>query len=135
LVPLQAIVGLCQPDKDKVDIAARVSVLVIMALLIGTVLYRMGSHSDASFQNPSVGAVHLAVGNVSPQIGNTPARPSFDCARARTRVETLICRDSDLATLEMKMASTYRQVLNAAPPSGRAAVRREHLAWFKNYSR
>lgn len=65
-----------------------------------------------------------------------PQSPSFDCAKAHTSVELLICRDGNLAVLEREMVSSFNKVLNALPDdAARLAFRQEHLAWFKSYSR
>ncbi len=55
--------------------------------------------------------------------------------KAHTRVELLICRDSHLAALEVEMVSIFHQTLSRLPQDAQLALQREHLAWFKNYSR
>jgi uncharacterized protein YecT (DUF1311 family) len=62
-------------------------------------------------------------------------KPSFDCAKARTAVELLICRDGSLATLEVQMATAYHQALDRIAPDRHTLLQQEHLTWFKNYSR
>jgi uncharacterized protein YecT (DUF1311 family) len=47
------------------------------------------------------------------------ARPSFDCARARTSSENAICSDAELATLDRSMAAQYGRVAAQADPSQR----------------
>ena len=42
------------------------------------------------------------------------AQPSFDCARAESSVETLICEDVDLARLDRKVANRFEAALTAA---------------------
>jgi hypothetical protein len=73
--------------------------------------------------------------NNSPTKYQGAVQPSFDCARAHTPVEMLICRDRRLAALEVEMASSYHQTLNRLGPEARLILRRDHLTWFKNYSR
>ena len=63
------------------------------------------------------------------------AHPSFDCAKAATPVELLICRDDRLAALDVEAAAAYKQALSRLSPEGQLALRRDHLAWFKDYSR
>ena len=62
-------------------------------------------------------------------------KPSFDCAKARTAVELLICRDGTLATLEVQMATAYHQALDRMATDHRTVLQQEHLTWFRNYSR
>ena len=61
--------------------------------------------------------------NVQPGPPSTsPGRPSFDCARARTRGETEVCSDSGLAALDVNMASQYRRAIEGASPEQRALL-------------
>ena len=52
------------------------------------------------------------------------ARPSFDCARARTRGEIAVCGNAGLATLDRNMAAQYTRSVEAASPEQRALLRR-----------
>lgn len=47
------------------------------------------------------------------------ARPSFDCARARTSSENAICSDAELATLDRTMAAQYVRSIAQAEPTQR----------------
>jgi hypothetical protein len=47
------------------------------------------------------------------------SRPSFDCANARTRGESSVCADSNLATLDRNMAVEYGRAFNVATPEQR----------------
>jgi len=51
------------------------------------------------------------------------ARPSFDCAKARTLVEREICADPVPADLDREMAELYAEVMRSTPTP--AAVRRQ----------
>jgi hypothetical protein len=64
-----------------------------------------------------------------------PIQPSFDCARATTKVELLICHDGGLAELELKMADAYKQALQRVSADRQAALRRDHAEWFRDYAR
>jgi uncharacterized protein YecT (DUF1311 family) len=70
----------------------------------------------------------------SPQLvpGNGP---SFDCANATTRVETLVCADSELAAIDRTMATVYRDVLRRVPADQSSVVRQQQREWFSHYSR
>lgn len=61
-------------------------------------------------------------------------RPSFDCSKAKTPSERLICQDSELAQQEVRMSSTYRAVLEGLTGSDKTAFRRRHFEWFKEYT-
>ena len=60
---------------------------------------------------------------VGPQVTGS-ARPSFNCAAARTKGEIAVCSDNGLAGLDVNMASQYRQALTAASPEQRALLER-----------
>ncbi|MGF6923114.1 uncharacterized protein OKW28_007311 [Paraburkholderia sp. 40] len=57
--------------------------------------------------------------------------PSFDCTRAATAQERLICQDPELSGMDRKMYTLYRSALGATSPTARAA-QREWLAHSRN---
>lgn len=60
-----------------------------------------------------------------PQTAPTPGtRPSFDCAKARTRSEIAVCSNAGLAALDRNMAEQYAQAVAGASPEQRALLRR-----------
>jgi len=52
------------------------------------------------------------------------ARPSFNCARARTRGEIAVCKSSELAALDRQMANFYGTAYRGADPEARALLER-----------
>ena len=52
------------------------------------------------------------------------ARPSFDCANARTRGELAVCSDSGLAALDRQMSARYMDAIRSADPETRAELQR-----------
>jgi uncharacterized protein len=61
-------------------------------------------------------------------------RPSFDCQKAEGEVETLICKDSELASLDRKMDSIYREALKKAeqfPAGDLVNFKAEQIGWIK----
>lgn len=61
--------------------------------------------------------------------------PSFDCTKAVTPVERLICQDVGLSFLDSQMASSYQMVLKRASAERKEIIRRQQAAWFADYSR
>lgn len=55
---------------------------------------------------------------------------SFDCSRARTQVEKIICADAALSRLDEQLAEGYAAVLQKSGGSGR--VKAEQRDWLKN---
>jgi uncharacterized protein YecT (DUF1311 family) len=51
-------------------------------------------------------------------------RPSFNCARARTRGEIAVCRSPELAALDRQMASFYGTAFRGAEPEARRLLER-----------
>jgi len=56
--------------------------------------------------------------------------PGFDCSRAATPVEHLICASDTLSTLDGEMAAAFRARREAADETGRAALLTEQRHWL-----
>jgi uncharacterized protein len=56
--------------------------------------------------------------------------PSFDCKKATTPDEDLICSDEALSALDVQVAATYKKVLSAT--KDKAALKATHQDWIKN---
>ncbi|HXJ39706.1 MAG TPA: lysozyme inhibitor LprI family protein [Bryobacteraceae bacterium] len=61
-------------------------------------------------------------------------RPSFDCSKAVTAIEKLVCSELELASMDNTMSSAYLEALKKLPPDDMARLRREHSEWFRKYS-
>jgi len=55
---------------------------------------------------------------------SSSARPSFDCANARTKGEIAVCSDSGLAALDRNMAAQFGRAMAGASPDQAALLRR-----------
>jgi uncharacterized protein len=62
---------------------------------------------------------------------STATSPSFDCAKATGFVEKLLCTDTELAAMDVKMAALYMQALKQAPAAAKKALRKEQRGWLK----
>jgi uncharacterized protein len=56
---------------------------------------------------------------------------SFDCSRARTQMEKMVCADAVLSRLDEQLAEAYAAVLQKSGDSGRVKV--EQRDWLKNH--
>lgn len=59
--------------------------------------------------------------------------PSFDCAQAKSSVETLICRSPELSDLDARLAELYKRHLASFGPDQEIALERAKLTqrqWF-----
>jgi len=60
--------------------------------------------------------------------------PSFDCAKAGTPVERLVCQDVDLSYLDSQMVNSYQMVLKGASAERQELIRRRQTEWFADYT-
>src|ERR1017187_5368743 len=142
MIPIQAIVGLCQPNKEKPEIVSRSIIIGVFAVAAGIGIYALRQTTNPLPGMPRQTSVMAIPSQQGIQVKEKTtgkrksiARPSFDCAKASTPVELQICRDGNLASLEAGMAAAYNQALNRLPDAGRKALKQQHLTWFRNYSR
>src|SRR5215831_576944 len=56
---------------------------------------------------------------------------SFDCAKASTAIEKMICADARLSALDDNLARSYSAALERSSQDERARLRREQAAWLK----
>jgi uncharacterized protein len=59
------------------------------------------------------------------------AGPSFDCAKARAKEETILCSDPALAALDRRLAETYAALLPRLPKQDAEGVRRVQKEFLK----
>ena len=62
----------------------------------------------------------------------TAQGPSYDCAKASTKVERAICDVADLAALDREIAGRVVGRLRGADPSRSEALRQEQRAWLRS---
>lgn len=63
------------------------------------------------------------------------AAPSFDCAKASTNVEKLICANDDLGRLDVMLTKNFRGMLSADLGTTTQALRKEQLDWLRSRNR
>jgi uncharacterized protein YecT (DUF1311 family) len=61
--------------------------------------------------------------------------PSFDCSKAATAMEHMICQDAELSFLDRQMAQSYRFVLKSASAERKEIIRRQQTKWLAEYNR
>jgi uncharacterized protein len=82
----------------------------------------------------------------SPVVSTTPTQeakpadvslrgPSFDCGDATTPVETAICADGTLSTLDAEMGDAYASARRRADTAGRYQLRNEQRQWIRDRNR
>ena len=54
---------------------------------------------------------------------------AIDCFKTTNAVQKTICTDSDLSSLDVKMASLYRDAIKHATPAQQQAIAAEHSRW------
>lgn len=85
-----------------------------------------GRRSEA---RPATPEPRVARENTRPVVARSDVRPSFDCAKARSRSERLICRDEELAALDRDTGRLHARAKAAA--RDQAAFRRQNDAEWK----
>jgi len=55
--------------------------------------------------------------------------PSFDCARARLVTEKLICRNEELAGLDLELADSFDAAVKKARGAAASRLRRDQVRW------
>ena len=68
-----------------------------------------------------------------PNRSNRPATPSFDCRKARSVAEHLICSDDELASLDAQLATASAKAIRASQDP--SALRRENVAAWEERER
>lgn len=56
-------------------------------------------------------------------------RPSFNCEKASSNAEKLVCSDAELASLDVSLSAAYKQHLSVS--ADRAASKKAQVAWIK----
>jgi hypothetical protein len=64
------------------------------------------------------------------QTTSSPISPSFNCAKASTKAERLICSNSELAGYDVQLAKVYKTVM--ATTSDKTGLKTEQRNWNKN---
>jgi uncharacterized protein len=61
-------------------------------------------------------------------------KPSFDCTRASSPVDKLICSNGDIAELDRGLADRYAQMRRELTPEGYAVLHKSQLNWLTSRS-
>jgi uncharacterized protein YecT (DUF1311 family) len=65
-----------------------------------------------------------------PAVEQAPVQPSFDCNKASTKVEKLICSSSDLAAADVQLSQLYKQLVANSPVAGTIVA--DQKVWMKS---
>ncbi len=60
---------------------------------------------------------------------------SFDCTKARSHVEKIICSDAEISSLDSKLGRIYKSVLESIPPEDIGAFKNDGKIWIKKRNR
>lgn len=63
-------------------------------------------------------------------VAKPPAGPSFDCTKATTGREKVVCANADLAALDRTLAEVYTKERARRDATGQADLQREQLRWL-----
>lgn len=65
-----------------------------------------------------------------PAAESTPVQPSFDCNKASTKVEKLICSSSEVAAADVQLSQLYKQLVVNSPAA--EAIIADQKVWMKS---
>ncbi len=82
-----------------------------------------------SSQSPAISSPSSEPQKTKALEDNTPFSPSFDCSRASSAPEKLICSDRDLAKADVALNSAYSKALDTA--KDKSQLKSEQIAWMK----
>ena len=61
-------------------------------------------------------------------------KPSFDCSKASTNAEKLVCSDNELASLDNELSKAYANARNSRDNAGKKQLLSEQKAWLATYN-
>lgn len=117
--------------------AAAVAVGVLLAAQLGGLFDREGEQAGTRSSARGVSIQPVAETNVQEHASPAAApnsSPSFDCRRASTSVERMICADPTLADKDRRVAAWFSKSLSDFP-DGRAYVIADQRAWLGERNR
>lgn len=65
-----------------------------------------------------------------PGVRAQSARPSFDCSKARSRIDKLVCANAELAALDRRVAELFELAMSQAPDAG--DIKRAQRRWLRD---
>lgn len=77
----------------------------------------------------SVEATSAEAESAPVSVASTEIRPSFNCEKASSNAEKLVCSDAELASLDVSLSQTYTQHLSVS--ADKAASKKAQVAWIK----
>jgi uncharacterized protein len=77
-------------------------------------------------------AKNIAVTIVMTMLGHAAWSASFDCRKAHSRVEDLICATDSLSTLDSRLGRAYAMALHDAYPAQRPTLISNQKEWLQN---
>lgn len=72
--------------------------------------------------------------NVAQILTQSTIQPSFDCAKASTNAEKLVCSDDELARLDNELANAYKNARNSLDNASKKQLTNEQKSWLKTYN-
>lgn len=87
------------------------------------------SQAGVSGLSDAIASTPAAASDAPTDTAQLPIHPSFDCAKASTATEKLICSDAGVASLDADLAKVYKNLLPDYPD--RAALKKEQVNWIR----
>lgn len=123
--------GRTYPTNPSIPPAVRLEGQPTGELVISSVKDAVSLYDNAG---PQKAEPEPASSRLDPKAPHDVISPSYDCARAVTATEKLVCRDRQLATMDRTMAAAYQEAMRKIPSDERGSLSRNHATWFRQYS-
>ena len=81
-------------------------------------------------QTPPQSPLARPTPGVPAPVAKPPAGPSFDCTKAKSGREKVVCANADLAALDRTLADVYAKERGRRDATGQADLQREQLRWL-----
>ncbi|MFV8783662.1 MliC family protein [Microbulbifer sp. SA54] len=91
-----------------------------------------GERAQAPVPEPATGSGTVSGNQVAGKVeGPAAATPAFDCSRADSSIEELICQSSDLAALDRQMAEVYAAAQKSSKGQQDKLLKASQVGWIK----
>lgn len=90
--------------------------------------------SDESVNLNENSSENVAQNSAQDDTPSQNTKPSFDCAKASTNAEKLVCSDDELARLDNELANAYKNARNSLDNASKKQLTNEQKSWLKTYN-
>ncbi len=120
------------PQGTRVDVTN--AQLLNQAPEISSVASDAAENAAASSSAPSESVNSSENLNAASESAQSAIKPSFDCAKASSSAEKLVCSDSELASLDLALSNAYTKARSSLNAAGKKQLTSEQKKWLETYN-